>query len=279
MQKVKVKIGISYIIYVLVCLISNQFLLIVNYTLALILHELGHFYLARSKGYKVNRIKIDMLGMKLNISENIDKNDHFFIALAGPMVNFILCILCTSLWWIVPESFYFTSAFFQANLILAIFNILPVEPLDGGIMLKCLLSKSKIKTAKLISNIVNIIFIAGFTLLFIISFDKTPNFILLIFAIFFLLNLIKSRKKDEVDAYYKFLLKNNKPVSKVNLLKVSDSITLFDCFKQIRSNVFTIFYCPTLPSPYITENDIQSYLMTYDIKTPLNKISPNSPKP
>ena len=91
MTKTKFKIGISYIVLVIVCLLCNQFLLLFNYTFALALHELAHYYVAKNKGYRVNSIKIDLLGMRLNISQNINKNDHFWIALAGPMVNFILC--------------------------------------------------------------------------------------------------------------------------------------------------------------------------------------------
>ena len=109
MLKTKIKIGISYILLIVLCLLYNQFLLLFNYTIALALHEFAHYYLARSKGYKVNKIKLDMLGMRLNISENIDNNDKFWISLAGPLLNFILCILCCAVWWVFPESYFFTS--------------------------------------------------------------------------------------------------------------------------------------------------------------------------
>jgi len=268
MTKPKIKIGISYIVLVIICLLCSQFLLLINYTLALLLHEMAHYYIARSKGYKVGHLKLDLLGMRLKISENIDKNDHFWIAFAGPIVNFILCILCTALWWIIPESFYFTSVFFQANLILAIFNILPIEPLDGGVMLNCLLNKTNKKVAKIVSKTVNIIFIVAFIALFFISLDYEPNLILLMFAIFFIVNLINSNKKDEMEKYSKFLLKKNLPISKVNLVKISNSTTLLECFKQIKSNQYTVFYCESKKC-HITENDLQILLTKYDLKTPL----------
>ena len=266
MSKPKIKIGISYLVLVIVCLLCSQFLLLINYTLALLLHELAHYYIAKSKGYKVGHLKLDLLGMKLKISDNIDKNDHFWIAFAGPIVNFILCILCTALWWIIPESFYFSSAFFQANLILALFNILPIEPLDGGVMLNCLLNKANKKVSKVISKIVNILFIIVFVLLFFISLDNEPNLILLMFAIFFVVNLIKNNKKQEYENYTKFLLKKNLPISKVNLVKISSTTTLFDCFKQIKSNQYTVFYYETKKC-HITENDLQLLLTKYDLQT------------
>lgn len=273
MSKFKIKIGVSYIFLIVFCLLYNQFLLLINYTLVLALHEMAHFYVARSKGYKVNKIKLDMLGMKLNISQNIDKNDHFWIALAGPMLNFVLCLLCCALWWIVPESYFFTATFFQANLILAVFNILPVEPLDGGVMLNCLLSKSSTKVAKVVSRLVNIVFIITFVVLFILSCDSEPNLILFLFALFFLVNLIKTSKKDEYDMFYKMLFKRNAPISKVNLLKVSPDTTLLDCFKQIKQNNYTIFYYPTNKPNYITENELNLFITHYDLKTKLKDIT------
>ena len=272
MSKLKIKIGISYIILVIVCLLCSQFLLLINYTLALLLHELAHYYVAKTKGYKVGYLKLDLLGMRLKISENIDKNDHFWIAFAGPIVNFILCILCTALWWILPESFYFSSAFFQANLILAIFNILPIEPLDGGVMLKCLLSKTNTKLASVISKIINIVFIVAFVCLFFISLDSEPNLITLMFAIFFIVNLIKTNKKDNYDLYYKFLVKKNLPISKVNLLKISANTTLIECFKQIKQNQFTVFYYQNKKPYYITETDLQLLLTKFDLKTPIKDV-------
>lgn len=271
MIKPKFKIGIPYIFFFLACLIFGQLALIINYTLALILHEMAHYYVARNKGYKVTNIKLDLLGMKLNISDNIDKNDHFWIAVAGPMLNFIICIVCCACWWIVPESFYFTSFFFQANLMLAIFNILPIQPLDGGAMLNSLLSKTNKKKAQAISKVLNIVFIIGFIVLFILSCDYQPNLILLIFAVFFLINLIKTRKTNEYDLYYKMLLKRNKPITKVNLLKVEGDTSLLECFKQIKENNYTVFYFQGDKPYYITEAELQQLITKFDLKTSIKE--------
>lgn len=272
MTKTKFKIGISYILLVIAGLICNQVLLIINYTVALFVHEMAHCYVARNKGYRVNNIKIDLLGMRLNISQNINKNDKFWIALAGPLANFILCIICTASWWIVPQSIYITSTFFQANLLLAIFNILPIEPLDGGIMLKTLLSKTNDKISNIISKIISIVFIVLFVILFFLSCENEPNLILLLFAIFFVINLLKSKKTDEYDRYYKLLLKKHSPISKVNLLKISSEATLLDCFKQLKENNYTIFYYPNLKPYYITESELQLLITKFDINSNIQDV-------
>ena len=275
MSKVKFKIGISYIILVICCILYNQFLLIFNYTLALIFHEMAHYYTAKSKGYKVNNIKLDLLGMRLCISQNIDKNDHFWIALAGPLINFVICILCFALWWLWPESYYFTENFFQANFILAIFNLMPVEPLDGGAMLKSLLSKGNHKIASIISKVVDTIFIVVFVILFFISCDTEPNLILLLFAMFFAANLIKSKKQSEYDLYYKMLFKRNKPIEKVNLLKVGADTTLFECFKQIKETNYTVFYYQSNKPYYMTETELQLLLTKHGLQTKVKEVVNN----
>lgn len=272
MSKVKFRIGIPYIILVICCILYGQFLLIFNYTLALLLHEMAHYYVAKNKGYKVNNIKLDLLGMRLSISQNIDKNDHFWIALAGPLLNFIICVLCFALWWVWPESYYFSENFFQANFILAIFNLIPIEPLDGGTMLSSLLKKGNKKVSSVISKTFDIIFIVLFVILFLISCDTEPNLILLLFAVFFAVNLIKSKKQSEYDLYYKMLFKHSQPISKVNLLKVSANTTLFECFKKIKENNYTVFYYPADKPFYITETELQLLISKYDLQTNIKDV-------
>lgn len=272
MSKVKFRVGIPYIILVICCILYGQFLLIFNYTLALVLHEMAHYYIARNKGYKVNNIKLDLLGMKLCISQNIDKNDHFWIALAGPLLNFVLCVLCFDIWWLWPESYYFTENFFQANFILAMFNLMPIEPLDGSTMLNSLLSRSNKKVSAIVSKVLDIAFIVIFLILFIISFDTEPNLILLLFAIFFAINLKKSKKQSEYDLYYNTLFKRNKPIEKVNLLKVSANTTLFECFKSIKQSNYTVFYYASNKPYYITETELQLLLSKHDLQTKVKDI-------
>lgn len=272
MNKIKFKVGISYFIMLIFCLLFGQFLLLINYTFALIIHEMAHYFEAKKRGYKVNYIKLDMLGMKLNISENIEKNDHFWIALAGPMVNFILCVFCCALWWIAPEAYYFTSNFFNANLMLALFNMLPIEPLDGGVLIKCLITNLKRKKQERISKVCNIVIIILFLGLFLISFKAEPNYIFVVFSVFFLINLFTKKKKDNVDLCYKMLFKKNKPIEKVSLYKISGETTLLECFKNLKQNQYSVFYYQAEKPYYITELELQTYLTKYALSTQVKEI-------
>src|SRR5262249_40149476 len=85
--------------------------------------------------------------------------DEAMIALAGPLANFVvgfvlgICILAGSAFHVVnteemfrrsahdPSLALLVSYLALANLALAVFNLLPVFPLDGGLILRALLSR------------------------------------------------------------------------------------------------------------------------------------------
>ena len=75
----------------------------------------------------------------------------FWVSFAGPMANILLCVL-SSLFFVLaaiylPESFTFKSVLIgmlrysiSINMLLAVFNLIPLPPLDGGQMAQTLMS-------------------------------------------------------------------------------------------------------------------------------------------
>lgn len=271
MAKTKIKIGISFLVMAILFLISHQFLLFLNYLMALIFHEMGHIYIAKSKGYNTSSVKLDMLGASIKLDNKIYPDDLFSIALAGPLVNFLICIICTSAWWIVPEIYVFTADFFKFNLLIAGFNLLPIEPLDGAKILESVLNKKSKKLSKILSLSINFIAIFTFLVLFIISCFKSVNFIYLSFAIFFTINLIPT-KKVNFDVYYKLFFKKNKPIQKINFLRVEPNCNLLDLIKQTKVGYYTIFYCEIGEPRYITEQELQLLIAKNTLTSTLKEI-------
>ena len=256
MPKTKVKVGISFILMVVLMLLSRQFLLFINYIMALVFHEMAHIYMAKSKGYNTNVIKFDMLGASIKLDNQIQKDDVFAIAFAGPAVNSVLCLICTSVWWIVPEMYVFTADFFRYNLLLASFNMLPVEPLDGAKMLDSMLNKGSKRSSQIIALVINVSVIFLFVVLFIVSCFNVMDLTYIVFAVFFAVNMIPKRKVN-FDVYYKLFFKKNKPIEKINFLHVQASCTLFEMIKHAKEGYYTIFYCELGEPIYITEQDLQ----------------------
>ena len=104
-----------------------------TYTLAVVLHELAHYIVARRLFYHCQEIRISIFGAVLyGDLDSVTATDRIKIALAGPIANLVLCVICLATWWIFPESYVFTQPFFQANASMACVNLMPFYPLDGG---------------------------------------------------------------------------------------------------------------------------------------------------
>ena len=109
---------------------------------SVLVHELAHAVAARSRGIPVDRITLFIFGgvaeMRMEARRPIDE---FVLTIAGPLASLGLAGLFTAVgWgtgaagWITASSLAGTLA--QLNLILAVFNMLPAYPLDGGRVLR-----------------------------------------------------------------------------------------------------------------------------------------------
>lgn len=107
---------------------------------SVLLHELGHSLVALSQGIKVNSITLFLFGGLASIErESQTPSEAFWVAIAGPAVSFLLFaffVTLTQFWQNSTIIGYLVTDLAQINLILAIFNLIPGLPLDGGQVLK-----------------------------------------------------------------------------------------------------------------------------------------------
>jgi Zn-dependent protease len=110
---------------------------------AVALHELGHALTALAQGAKVKGITLMILGGVTEIEhEDATPGQAFRMAAAGPLVNLVLAAGCWGLLYLDGlglDAFLSLQMFFGLNLILALFNLVPAFPLDGGRMLRAAL--------------------------------------------------------------------------------------------------------------------------------------------
>lgn len=261
----KIKLGLSLILLILFGIITNKVVLIVNYMLALSLHELAHLFVAIKSGYSLKQIKLDMFGMCVELNEKIDDKDCFKINIAGPVFNLLLCVVCMAMYWLIPNSFYYLNTFCFCNLILAIFNLLPVYPLDGG-KIFCGIIKSD-KNYKRMDRVIRFSLAGLFICAFVVSCFKLPNLLLLILALFFI-----TSKGKQMPTMSIFKHRQNKHFDKVVIIKVEETETLFNLIKQIKSNHYTIFYVPKLQK-YFDEDSVINLSLKHDLTINLKEIS------
>ena len=260
----KIKIGVSFWLLVLICLLTKNLVILINYFFALTLHEFAHLLVATSRGYSLKFVKLDIGGLAILLNEEIEDKDCFLINLAGPVVNILICLICMSLYWLVPVSFVYLNTFCMANLMLAVFNLLPIYPLDGGKIFY------KMITNKKLFNLLEKIFRYGFSLLFLVMFICTfktkVNYLFVVVSLFFIIN-----KQNFKPTFSIFKYKTN-DILKINLLKVGEDENLFSLIKRIKKNNYTIFYCNTAKQKYIDEDTIINLSLSYNLKTKLSEI-------
>jgi stage IV sporulation protein FB len=217
--------------------LTGRFLTFVIYTITAVAHELGHSLVATNAGYKLNKITLMPFGavVKGDI-EGLKLKDEIKIALAGPLLNFAIALFFVSCWWVFPEIYAFTDVVVEANLSMAIFNLLPVFPLDGGRVINATLkSKLRKNVANGICNALSITFSLVLVALFVVSLRKGVNFSLLFFSAFVLFGAFgKARENEYVRLYKSFSpkrLKNGVEVKRIAVdksVKLKNMMSLFD---------------------------------------------------
>lgn len=121
------------------------FLCALGLFVSVLVHELGHSLVAQRYGAKTQKITLWLLG-GVAYSEEIPRTpgSEAVIAIAGPITSILLAGLlwllhqATPTWWVGTQ--FVLGYLGLVNLMLALFNLLPALPLDGGRVLRSLLA-------------------------------------------------------------------------------------------------------------------------------------------
>lgn len=113
-----------------------------------VFHELGHSLVAVRYGYPIDSITLWLLGGLAQLTDQPeDWKQEFAIAIAGPIVSVAVGIGSYLLLFVVPASLdgvVFVLAYLALlNVVLAVFNMLPAFPMDGGRVLRALLARNR----------------------------------------------------------------------------------------------------------------------------------------
>lgn len=119
---------------------------------AIVLHELSHALVARLRGLPVNSITLFALGgVALIEKESDDAATEFWVGISGPIMSVVIGFLCllaaVALGWspesqmLAPQTPVVSALVWLGyiNFALAIFNMLPGFPLDGGRVLRAII--------------------------------------------------------------------------------------------------------------------------------------------
>ena len=105
------------------------------------LHELAHFSAARIYGCKLGNIRIMPVGLSISFNDsNCSRSALVQIYSAGPAANLLIVLAMISTASVFPEAGAFCRLMITTNMYLALFNLIPAFPLDGGRILLGLLT-------------------------------------------------------------------------------------------------------------------------------------------
>jgi Zn-dependent protease/Tfp pilus assembly protein PilF len=121
-----------------------------GFVLCVLLHELGHALAAKLVGVEVKSIVIWLLGGFTRLGRVPEKPQHrLLISAAGPLVSLAIGLSCIAVYLVFPAFMMMSNLEIQAirlflslgiiNLMLFVFNLLPIYPLDGGNILHALM--------------------------------------------------------------------------------------------------------------------------------------------
>lgn len=106
------------------------------------IHELGHAYVAVHYGWRVKKIQLLPFGGELEVEEHGNQPllEEVLVILAGPALNLLMIGLAILALYLGLGSTVFFLQFLEYNLIILLFNLLPIWPLDGGKLTQSLFS-------------------------------------------------------------------------------------------------------------------------------------------
>lgn len=157
-----IKINLKIFLFAMIFYLTKQIHIYALLMLFAFCHEMGHLLCGIFMGLKPKSLKIMPMGLSIefeiynkNIKEKL-QTKKIWIAIAGPITN-VLIIFITIIFGKNIETILYEEIIYS-NILIAIFNLLPIYPLDGGRILKETIHiikgrKRAIKLTNYISNI------------------------------------------------------------------------------------------------------------------------------
>lgn len=145
-----IKIDLKIFLFIFLFLITSQIEMYILLMIFAIIHELGHVLAGLILKFKPKEIRLTPVGLQVSFSiDSIEYNEKVnrakvlnikkaLIALAGPLTNLFISssIILFGMLYKEIQYTYIYQIVIYANLLIALFNLIPIYPMDGGRVLK-----------------------------------------------------------------------------------------------------------------------------------------------
>ena len=207
----------------------------------MIIHELCHLTSAVLIGLKADCIVIHPFGVCLKLKNKIIRSlsDEIILYISGPMSNIIMALMVRI--FMHPSNNYL----YYANIFLFVINMLPILPLDGGILTKRILTyyfgeefaKKILITVSVIICFILIFF--GIYLIYINSF----NYSVIVLAFMTASSLFTQKEKYNIDYTNELIYYSSKKTfdkKAINIILHDKNKDIRDTVKKFRPNNYSL---------------------------------------
>jgi len=224
---------------------------------AVLIHESAHAITANRFGIRAKKITLMPFGAQINIDCNfLPRKSQVTILLAGSFANMMVGLLAASVLWLFPQAFEIVGLFIFANVSVAVLNLLPFYPLDGGKVIALSNNKAIKKVLFIMSNAIFIVLFVGALAI--------QSWLLCFLSACMLLSINTEAKNLYVSKFYKT---SGSKKGSVRTVAIQSSATLFEAFRQISHRQYTQFIVTDKGNHTIYETDIEKHLTNNELDT------------
>lgn len=212
------RIDLKIFIFLILFYFTKQIELYTYIMIFALIHELGHLIAGLLMGMKPEKLEVMPFGVSISFKIKVEEYNRkikkgnllelkkIAVAIAGPITNLLIILLINKFNIAGLKS----ATIIYTNLLLMIFNLLPIYPLDGGRIIKSILhiNFGKMKAERYINNVSKVIVI-GITAVSSIAILYFHNISIFLIDMYLLYIVIKEdiKIKKREDIYKKILEK------------------------------------------------------------------------